>query len=209
MKKFYLLYIILCFILISIIIYKGIIKFYVIFKEKNNPSNKYYNIRKLVNEEEKLNNIINIYYPEDKVYFISCITNKNGDLFFLTNNANVSTTRLVYAIKKDGSNYFEDTDKPYKILTANKESNNSYPILTMYYINGIEYLASFSLGSYYELLDLENNIAYFTYQFQVISVNGGVKKSFFFSLDYYNNEKYIINGYTSRKNDRMLNAKSN
>ena len=180
MKKFYLLYIILFFILISIIIYKGIIKFYVIFKEKNNPSNKYYNIRKLVNEEEKLNNIINIYYPEDKVYFISCITNKNGDLFFLTNNADVSTTRLVYAIKKDGSNYFEDTDKPYKILTANKESNNSYPILTMYYINGIEYLASFSLGSYYELLDLENNIAYFTYQFQVISVNGGVKKSFFF-----------------------------
>ena len=161
------------------------------------------NQRKLIDEYKKLNNIINIYYPEGKVYFISSIT-KNENLFILTNNAQNSNVRVIYAIKSDGTKFFEDTNLHYKIINCDSAANNTYPKLTFYNIKGKEYLATYSQGSQFELIDFKKNIVYYTFHYQVINYIPHVHKDIFFSLQYYNNSQYIINAFMSRKDSALI-----
>ena len=162
-----------------------------------------YNNRKLVNEEKKLNNIINIYYPNNTVYYISSAINEEGDLFITTNTVNNSIIRLIYALKKDGTNFFEE---PYKIMQVNLSANNTYPLLTFLYINKYEYLISFSVQGQYEVFDFYNNNIYYLYSYQLSQYNSEVNKNTFVHLKYYNNSKYILNAYINRKleNQRFI-----
>ena len=103
-----------------------------ILNQKIEYEHNNFNLRRLTQKEEiqKLNNIIYIYNPFDIVSYISCITNTKGDLFITINPEQKSTKRLIYAIKSDGSIYFNDTDnKPYKIMNSTWDLNK-YPLLS-------------------------------------------------------------------------------
>ena len=79
----------------------------------------------LNNKNQKLNNIVNIYNPYEKIAYISNTKNENGDLFITTNSENKNdNTRLVYGLKKDFTNYFRDNEGSYRIVMTNLESDN-------------------------------------------------------------------------------------
>ena len=182
------------------ILFLGIIKLFT-----KAIDNKTHSLRKLANENKKLTNIINIYYPEDQVvYYISSITNSNGDLFILTNNNEISETRVIYAIMDDGSSFFEDSEQPYKVINCGLAANNSYITLTFYNINGLEYLATYSQGNQFELIDLKRRIIYYTYHYQVLTLIPHIKKDLFTSLKFYDNSDYIISSFVSRKDGSVI-----
>ena len=192
------------FLFISYFLCKIIRKnFYKLTRKTTIKEINHIDIRKLINEENKLDNIINIYYPEDKVDFISSITN-NGNLFILTNNGKYFSPRIIYAIKSDGTNFFDDVDQPYKILNCTTKTNYSYPVFTFYNIKGREYLASYSQGEEFELIDLKKDIIYSAFHFKVINYIPNNKKDSFFSLNFYNNSQYIINTFVSRKENCLV-----
>ena len=165
-------------------------------------------LRRLTQKEEiqKLNNIIYIYNPFDIVSYISCITNTKGDLFITINPEQKSTKRLIYAIKSDGSIYFNDTDnKPYKIMNSTWDLNK-YPLLSFLKFEDNEYLITFTQNSMFELFDLYSNLVYNQGIFQIIGLNSNINKNTFTRLNYYNNNNnnYILNSYVEKRNRNFL-----
>ena len=174
--------------------------------EKNN-----FNLRRLIQKEEiqKLNNVIYIYNPFDIVSYISCITNEKGDLFITINSEEKSTTRLVYAIKSDGSTYFNDTDnRPYKIMKSTLDLNR-YPLLSFLKFENDEYLLSFCQNSMFESFDFYSNNVFNQGIFQIIGLNSNINKNTFTRLNYYNNSNYILNSYIDQKHRYFLLQKLN
>ena len=165
-----------------------------------------FNLMRLTQKEEiqKLNNVINIYNPFDRVSYISCITNTKGDLFITINPQEKSTTRLIYAIKSDGSIYFNDTDnKPYKIMNSTLDLNR-YPLLSFLKFEDNEYLISFTQNSMFESFDLNSNNISNQGIFQILGPNSNINKNTFTRLNYYNNNNYILNSYIERNNRYFL-----
>ena len=163
-------------------------------------------VRKLNQKEEiqKLNSIITIYNPFRIVSYISTITNKEGDLFITINSEEFASERLVYAIKSNKSNYFSDTDnKPYKIFNSLSSDLNVYPMLSFIKINDTEYLLSMSHSAMFELFEFSLNEVYSQGIFQIIRYNSYIYKNIFMSLNYYNNNDYILNAYVD-KHDRLF-----
>jgi len=173
-------------------------------KELEYESNNF-NLRRLTKKEEiqKLNNVISIYNPFDVVSYISCITNTKGDLFITINSEEKNIIRLIYAIKSDGSNYFNDTNKPYKIIESTIDLNK-YPHLSFLTFDGDEYLISFTQNSMFESFDLYSNKIYNQGIFQVIGLNSYINKNTFMRLNYYNNDNYILNSYVEKKERYFL-----
>jgi hypothetical protein len=175
----------------------------IFIKQKNNfiLKSNIFDKRKLSSNEEnhKLNNIINILNPNDKVSYISSIINNKGHLFIFTNIDVSSTERIIYAIKSDGEIFFENNDKYYKLMNVNEASNNVYPSLTFLNINNIEYLISFSQDGPIELYDFQNDKIFATFNLNVIKTNSVIRKNIFTSLNFYNKTKYILNGFIDKK----------
>ena len=166
---------------------------------------KNFNLRRLTKKEEiqKLNNVISIYNPFDIVSYISCITNKKGDLFITINSEEKYTIRLVYAIKSDGSNYFKDTNKPYKIIESTLDLNK-YPHLSFLTFDDDEYLISFTQNSMFETFDFYSNKINNQGIFEIIGLNSNINKNTFMRLNYYNNDNYILNSYIEKKDRKFL-----
>jgi len=177
-------------------------------KNKNRTKNINNNIiKRHLSEKEKvqqLNNIINIYNPFSIVSYISSIISKNGDLFITINSEEKTTTRLIYAIKSDGSNYFTDSDnKPYKVMNSSYELNK-YPLLCILNLFGEDYLITFTQNSMFELYDFSINEVYSQGIFQIIKFNSNVNKNTFASLNYYDNKDYILNSYVDKRERYFL-----
>ena len=174
---------------------------------KNKIKNIQYNnntLRQLIKKEEiqKLNNIINIYNPYKIVSYISSATNKNGDLFITTNTEERIRERLIYAIKSDGSNYFND-NKTYKVLYSSTNDSIIYPMLSFLKINEKEYIVSLTFDSVFETIDYYENVVYAQGLFLTLKYNSNINKNIFISLNYYDNKDYILIAYTDR-HDRMF-----
>ena len=198
-------------IIFSILIFLSFIK----IRFKNNETNlkNIYNskesnctYRKLSSNQEnkKLNNIINIYNPNEKVYYISSIKNNNGDLFILTNIHGIYTERIVFAIKANGEIFFENHDNYCKIIMSDVSLNNVYPTLTFINIKNIPYLVSFSQDGPIELYDFSNDKIYSSFNLNTIKTNSVVRKNTFFSLNFYNNNNYVLNGFINKKSPYTL-----
>ena len=179
-------------------------------EEKNKNETKNYNnniIKRHLSQKEKiqqLNNIINIYNPFNIVSYISSIISRNGDLFITINSEEKTTTRLIYAIKSDGSNYFTDNDnKPYKVMNSSYELNK-YPLLCILNLFGEDYLITFCQNSMFELYDFSSNEVYCQGIFQIIGLNSNINKNTFTSLNYYDNKDYILNSYIDKRNGNFL-----
>jgi len=178
---------------------------YILNQKRENDHNNF-NLRRLTQKEEiqKLNNIIYIYNPFDIVSYISCITNSKGDLFITINPEQKSTIRLIYAIKSDGSIYFNDTDnKPYKIMNSTYDLNK-YPLLSFLKFEDDEYLITFTQNAMFESFDFNSNIVYNQGIFQVMGSNSNINKNTFIRLNYFNNNNYILNSYIERKDRYFL-----
>ena len=178
---------------------------YILNQKIENDHNNF-NLRRLTQKEEiqKLNNIIYIYNPFDIVSYISCITNSKGDLFITINPEQKSTIRLIYAIKSDGSIYFNDTDnKPYKIMNSTYDLNK-YPLLSFLKFEDDEYLITFTQNAMFESFDFNSNIVYNQGIFQVMGSNSNINKNTFIRLNYFNNNNYILNSYIERKDRYFL-----
>ena len=134
--------------------------------------------KKLTNNKiQKLNNVVNIYNPYEKIAYISNTKNENGDLFITTNSENKNDNiRLVYGLKKDCSNYFSDNEGSYKILMTNLEANNSYPSITSLIINNEEYLISLSHHGNFESLDYKKGYASGRYTTTAMTYTSAVNK---------------------------------
>ena len=159
---------------------------------KNISSNKIKRHLSQKENEQQLNNIINIYNPFSKVSYISSIVSKNGDLFITINSEEMTSTRLIYAIKSDGSNFFTDNDnKPYKIMESENVLNN-YPSLCILNLFGKDYLISFCIDSNFELYDFSQNETYSLGKSEIIESDLDKYKNTFTSLNYYDNKDYII-----------------
>ena len=190
MKKSILFIIILIFILFLIFSFDKIIKINISIAHRKLSTN---------NDYHKLNNIINIYHPNDKVNCISNIKNKNGDLFIFTNINDKYSKRVIYAMTSSGQNYFKNSDKYYKIISIENNSTNKYPLYTFLYIDGIEYLISLSQDGPLELYDLKNDKIYDMYNLFITKSNSVIRKNVFTSLKFYNNTNYILNGFVDKK----------
>ena len=162
-----------------------------------------FNKRKL-GENHILNNIINIYSPNDKVDFISTIKNSKGDLFIFTNINASSNERLIYAFKANGEKFFENTDKYYKVMILDDNSINKYPLFTFLNINDIEYLISFSQDGPIELYDFTNNKINYVFNLNVVKTNSVIRKNIFTNLKFYNNANYILNAFIDKKKNYKL-----
>ena len=194
----------------NLILYVNIVFiFYLTFSEKLNKINfneisfeyKYKaNKRYLLNNKnQKLNNIVNIYNPYEKIAYISNTKNENGDLFITTNSENKNdNTRLVYGLKKDFTNYFRDNEGSYRIVMTNLESDNIYPSITSLTINNEEYLISFSHDGVFESLDYNKGHAYGRYSYTAIGYTSNVNKNTFIKLKYYNNSNYVLNSHIAK-----------
>ena len=170
--------------------------------ECKNKTNKRYLLTN--NKNQKLNNIVNIYNPYEKVAYISNAKNENGDLFITTNSENKDDyTRLVYGLKKDCSNYFTNNEGSYKIMMTDLEADNIYPSITSLIINNEEYLISISHDGVFESLDYKKGFAYGRYASAAIAYTSKVNKNSFIHLKYYNNSNYILNSHISK--DRKSN----
>ena len=177
---------------------------YILNQKIENDHNNF-NLRRLTQKEEiqKLNNVIYIYNPFNIVSYISCITNTKGDLFITISPEQKSTIRLIYAIKSDGSIYFNDTDnKPYKIMNSTYDLNK-YPLLSFLKFEDNEYLITFTQNSMFESFDFNSNIVYNQGIFQVLGANSNINKNTFIRLNYFNNN-YILNSYIEKKNRYFL-----
>ena len=77
-----------------------------IFRKTNKISNRFLTTI----EANNLNNIITIYNQNNIVSYIATTKNRRGDLFIIANTENYEndTSRLIYAIKSDGTNFFSD-----------------------------------------------------------------------------------------------------
>ena len=170
--------------------------FYITYSEELNKNNfneisfeyKYKaNQRYLLtnNTIQKLNNIVNIYSPYEKIAYISNAKNENGDLFITTNSENkADNTRLVYGLKKDCTNYFTDNEGSYRILMTNLEADNIYPSITSLTINNEEYLISFSHDGNFESLDYKKGYASGRYTNTAMAYASNVNKNTFIHLKY-------------------------
>ena len=150
-------------------------------------------------EKNKLNNIINLYYPNDNINYISNIINNKGDLFILLEKEGYNTERFIYAIKNNGEKYFINEDNYYKKLFKEEGSSNRYPLLTFLNIDDKDYLISFSQDDSLELYDFQNNKIYYTFNLYITKTNSVIRKNIFTSLNYYNNSNYILNGFIDKK----------
>ena len=151
------------------------------------------------NKNQKLNNIVNIYNPYEKIAYISNAKNENGDLFITTNSENKNdNTRLVYGLRKDCTNYFTDNESSYIILMTNLEADNIYPSITSLIIKNQEYLISISHDGNFESLDYKNGFASGQYTNSAMGFTSSVNKNTFIHLKYYNNSNYILNSYISK-----------
>ena len=171
-------------------------------KDINNNINKRHLLQK--DKIQQLNNIINIYNPFNIVSYISSIVTKNGDLFITLNSEEKSTTRLIYAIKSDGSNFFTDNDnKPHKVMESSLEQNK-YPLLCILNLFGEDYLITFCQNSMFELFNFPQNEIYSQGIFQIIKFNSNINKNTFTSLNYYDNKDYILNSYIDKRERYFL-----
>ena len=163
-------------------------------------------IRKLStkNDNNKLNNIIKIFHPNDRVNYISSISNTNGDLFLLTNIEGGYKNRIIYAIKSNGEKYFENEDQYYKMFILLEEGNNKYPLLTFVKINDIEYLVTFSQDGPIELFNFQDLNVYSTFNLRTVKTNSVVRKNTFFSFSNFNNFDYALNAFIDKKNPYKL-----
>ena len=159
------------------------------------------NKRKLLNNEiQKLNNIVNIYNTYEKIAFISSTKNKEGDLFISTNSENMkdNTTRLVYALRTNFTNYFTEEEGSYKIMTTELAGNNTYPSITSLIVNNEEYIFSISQDGNFESLDYKKGAASGRYTNSAIIYSSIVNKNTFTHLKYYNYSNIVLNTYISK-----------
>ena len=151
------------------------------------------------NKNQKLNNIVNIYNPYEKIAYISNTKNENGDLFITTNSENKSdNTRLVYGLRKDCTKYFIDNDDSYRVMMTNLEANNVYPSITSLIIDNEEYLISISHDGNFESLNYKNGSATGRYTNSAMGFTSNVNKNTFIHLKFYNNSNYILNSFISK-----------
>lgn len=195
---------------IKIFLILNILKIFIQFQKQNKSKQKIYCFknkyifRKLEKSQDilKLNNITNIYSPFNIVSYISSVTSKSDDLFIALNTELKDEKRLIYAIKSDGSNFFEDINSPYKILIHNNnQDSNIYPLLALLKKNNKQYLVEITFDSRFELYDYYNNVVYALGLFQVMRYNSRIYKNTFISLDYYDNNDYILNAFVERAGD--------
>ena len=108
-----------------------------------------------------LNNIITIYNQNNIVSYIATTKNRRGDLFIITNTENYEndTSRFIYAIKSDETNFFNDNTDSYITLNVSVASNNEFPMISSIIINEKEYIVSLSHNSDFEIYDFENKIS--------------------------------------------------
>ena len=182
--------------------------------DKISSDSKYkINKRKLLkyNDIQRLNNFVSIYNPYEKVAYISHIKNRNGDLFITTNTEiKENKTRLVYALRKNFTNYFTDNEGSYKIMNLiinNLGGVNAYPLITSLIIDNEEYIVSLSHQGCFESLDYKNGFASGRNTNSALIFSTNVNKNTFTSLKYYNNSNIILNSYISKdinKNFFML-----
>ena len=192
------------------LIFNIIFIFYSIYSKELNGNNteqissEYYlkiNKRKLLkdNEFQKLNNIVNIYNPYENIGYISNTKNEDGDLFITTNSENTKeSTRLVYALRKNFTNYFTDNEGSFKIMTTNLKGYNKYPLITSLIINNEEHIASISHYGYFEILDYKAGNATGRETNSAILFSTNVNKNTFTSLKYYNYSNIVLNAYISK-----------
>jgi len=151
------------------------------------------------NKIQKLNNIVNIYNPYEKIAYISSAKNENGDLFITTNSENKNdNTRLVYGLKNDCTNYFTDNEGSYRVMMTNLEADNIYPSITSLIINNEEFLISISHNGNFESLNYKNSSATGRYTNTAIGYTSNVNKNTFIHLKFYNNSNYILNSHISK-----------
>ena len=149
---------------------------------------------------QKINNITNIYNPNDIVSFISTTENEDGDIFMVTNSEYENiTTRIIYGIKSDGDIYYSNKEGFYKIAKFNDTYGNIYPMISFIKIKGKDYLASLSHDRILELYDINEELYYNIFLFYVINANSNIYKNTFIHLKYYNYTNYILNAYIDRK----------
>ena len=182
--------------------------------DKISSDSKYkINKRKLLkyNDIQRLNNFVSIYNPYEKVAYISNTKNRNGDLFITTNSEiKENKTRLVYALRKNFTNYFTDNEGSYKIMNLiinNLGGVNAYPLITSLIIDNEEYIVSLSHQGCFESLDYKNGFASGRNTNSALIFSTNVNKNTFTSLKYYNNSNIILNSYISKdinKNFFML-----
>ena len=182
--------------------------------DKISSDSKYkINKRKLLkyNDIQRLNNFVSIYNPYEKVAYISNTKNRNGDLFITTNSEiKENKTRLVYALRKNFTNYFTDNEGSYKIMNLiinNLGGVNAYPLITSLIIDNEEYIVSLSHQGCFESLDYKNGFASGRNTNSALIFSTNVNKNTFTSLKYYNNSNIILNSYISKdinKNYFML-----
>ena len=191
---------------IRILLFFNILQIFIQYQNKSKSKINEKNSRKLDKKEDiqKLNKIIHLFSPFNKVSYISSITSKNDDLFISLNTEEKEGKRVIYAIKSDGSNFFSDIDKPYKIFTLSDNNYNIYPILALLIKNEKQYLVEITFDSMFELYDYYNNVVYSQGIFQIIGQNSRIYKNTFISLDYYDNTDYILNAYVEKKNNYFL-----
>ena len=200
MKKLFILIIksiILLFSLIRRILSKNLTynraKFY------NNKNSKRFLTKK---ENQKLNNIITIYNPNDIVSYISTTKNSKGDLFIIANTENYinDTSRIIYAIASDGINFFSNNENSsYITIEVENLGFNKYPMISFLLINNHEYIVSFSHESNFEIYDYENIAYSMATKFLFTSTYSIISKTSFTSLKYYNNSNYILNAFINKK----------
>ena len=182
--------------------------------DKISSDSKYkINKRKLLkyNDIQRLNNFVSIYNPYEKVAYISNTKNRNGDLFITTNSEiKENKTRLVYALRKNFTNYFTDNEGSYKIMNLiinNLGGVNAYPLITSLIIDNEEYIVSLSHQGCFESLDYKKGFASGRNTNSALIFSTNVNKNTFTSLKYYNNSNIILNSYISKdinKNFFML-----
>ena len=167
---------------------------------------KNYNLtikRKLINSDsQKLNNFVEIYNPYNTVGYISSINNQYGDVFIETNSEDgFSDKRVIYAIKSDGTNYYSDIDKSYKIFNISVDENhgwNFYPMITPLIMKNKESLVSLSHQGDFETFDFKINLAFTIQKTKVINMNSEINRNTFIHLKNYNYTNYILNAFMSK-----------
>ena len=122
-------------------------------------------------------------------------------MFIIANTENYEndTSRLIYAIKSDGTNFFSDNTDSYITLNISVASNNEYPMISSIIINEKEYIVSLSHKSDFEIYDFENKISSNLNLFFVTQVKAAISKNTFISLNYYKNSNYILHAFVHRK----------
>ena len=150
------------------------------------------------NDNQKLNNIINIYNPYNIVSYISSKNDYNGDLFITTNTEEKNSPhRLVYALKSDGTNYFSG-EESYKIYNISLDNVNLYPMITPITIKNKKSLLTLSHLGHFETFDLSSLNWFSRDRNRLMRENSLIFKNTMVHLKNYNYSNIILNAYVEK-----------